>query len=99
MPLGGSSHSPVQSDELLQSQEAPIAADSSDSLGDTGDITITLEAGQYEIKQVDEYSVIEMEGFGSILNPGEPKLPSKTFLIGLPPGAEAVSVDMGKSVV
>ena len=79
----------------LMSWVMPSAnAGSIDSLGSTGDFTITLVAGQYEISQVDEYSLIEMEGFGSILNTGEPKLPSKTFLIGLPPGAEAVSIEM-----
>ena len=95
MSLGGASHSPVQSDELLRAQAAPsISAKGYYVLGDTGDITITLEAGQYEVHQVGEYSVIEMEGFGSIISPGEPNLPAKIFLIGLPPGAEAVSVDM-----
>ncbi len=72
-------------------------AGSNDSLGSTGDVTITLQAGQYEIDEIDEYSVIEMEGFGRIINPGEPTLPSKTFLVGLPAGAEAVSVDMDAS--
>ncbi len=71
-----------------------LSAEGYHSLGDTGDITVTFEAGQYEISQVGEYSIIEMEGFGSIISSGEPKLPSKTFLVGLPPGAEAVSVDM-----
>jgi len=79
----------------LMAWAAPIAtAHSNNATGSTGNITITLEAGQYEINEVGEYSVIGMEGFGSIINPGEPRLPSKTFLVGLPPGAEAVSVDM-----
>lgn len=94
VPLAGISDSPIQAAETLRPREVPIATESNSSLGDTGNITITIEAGQYEISQMDEYSVIDMESFGSILNPGEPELPSRTFLIGLPPGAEAISVDM-----
>jgi len=95
MPLAGASDLPVQADALLRVRAAPGASPVGHySLGDTGDLTVVLEAGEYEVRQVGEYSVIEMENFGSITNPGEPKLPYKTFLVGLPPGAEAVSVDV-----
>ena len=76
------------------SEKTTVSVTDSSPWFTTEDITITLEAGQYEINEAGEYSVIEMEGFGSVISPGEPKLPSKTFLIGLPPGAEAVSVDI-----
>jgi hypothetical protein len=95
MCFGGASYSSAHADELLRVQAAPSASpDAYHSLGDTGHLTVILEAGEYEINQVGEYSVIEMDGFGSITNPGEPKLPYKTFLIALPPGAEATSVDV-----
>lgn len=62
--------------------------------GESGEFTITLEAGSYHIEQEGEYSLIRMEGFGSMLYPKAPKLPARTFLIGLPPGADLVSVSM-----
>ena len=63
-------------------------------IGSTGQIMVTLNAGQYEIKPMGEYIDIVMEDFGSILNPGEPKLPARTFLVGVPPGAKVTSVSL-----
>ncbi len=59
---------------------------------DNGEMTVTLEAGDYQIDQEEEYSLLCMEGFGSMLYPKAPKLPARTFLIGLPPGAELLSI-------
>ncbi|MHC1625152.1 MAG: C25 family cysteine peptidase [Methermicoccaceae archaeon] len=64
----------------------------------TGFIEVKLEAGNYTIKQTEAYSKITMDGFNHILTPGCPMLPSKTYLVGLPPGAEVTSVDLVKSL-
>jgi len=57
-------------------------------------LTITLNAGEYEIINVDKgQQIITMEGFGNLLVPGKPKLPMKVFTITLPPGAEVSSVE------
>ena len=62
---------------------------------DTGSITVTLRSKPYTITiNEDEISEIIMEDFGSILIPGYPKLPSRTFNIGLPPKAEVISVEL-----
>lgn len=56
-------------------------------------LIITLQAGEYEIVNVDEgQQVIKMQGFGNLLVPGKPMLPAKCFMIALPPGAEVISV-------
>jgi len=58
-------------------------------------IVVTLNAEDYVINELDtEYSEITMMNFGSILSPGEPMLPAKTFFVGLPPGSEVISVDL-----
>lgn len=58
-------------------------------------LTVTLEAGDYEIVDAGEnQQKIEMENFGYIMTPGKPWLPARTFLIALPPGAEVTSVTM-----
>jgi hypothetical protein len=54
----------------------------------------TIEAGNYKIEDVGEgYQLINMEGFGYLLDPGKPKLPSQIFSIALPPGATIDSVE------
>ncbi|UCD14089.1 MAG: hypothetical protein JSW60_01350 [Thermoplasmatales archaeon] len=58
-------------------------------------IVVTLNVGEYEINDYGMgNSEINMAGFGSILYPGEPMLPSKTFYVGMPPGCEVISVDL-----
>jgi len=48
-----------------------------------------LEAGAYEIVDLSEdLQQINMEGFGQILQPGWPKLPSRIFHIAIPPGVK-----------
>ena len=89
---------------LLLSVAPIVTADDGDggALASSGSITVTLESEDFEIREVEflgeEYSDIVMEDFGSILVPGKPKLPAKTFLIGLPPGAEATSVTLVNEV-
>jgi hypothetical protein len=56
-------------------------------------LTITLKADDYQIISRNEsYQAIEMQGYSPMLIPGKPALPAKIFSIGLPPGAEVVSV-------
>jgi hypothetical protein len=58
-------------------------------------IIIKLKSNPYTIKTSDNgKSKIIMKDFGSILVPGFPKLPSKTFNVGLPPGAEIISLNI-----
>jgi hypothetical protein len=52
-----------------------------------------IESGEYEIVGVKEgYHEIKMAGYGQLLIPGKPKLPSKIFAISIPPGTTVVSV-------
>ncbi len=56
--------------------------------------TCTLEAGSYRIVDAgDGNQAIAMEGFGHLLDPGKPKLPSKIFFIAVPPGARIETVE------
>jgi hypothetical protein len=56
-------------------------------------LTITLQAEEYDIIHVDEaQQKVEMEGFTNLLEPGKPMLPARCFMIALPPGAEVLSV-------
>ena len=64
------------------------------TVGTSETFVVTLNAGGYIIKTEGACSEVEMDGFGSILNPGKPKLPYRTFLVGLPPGGEVVSVEL-----
>ena len=57
-------------------------------------IEISLKSNPYQIKEVTGGVEICMDNYGSILNPGEPKLPSKIFYIGVPPGSEVNSVEI-----
>jgi hypothetical protein len=54
-----------------------------------------IDAGSYEIVDAgDGYQEIKMEGFGQLLEPGKPKLPSKIFSIAIPPAAKVTSVEV-----
>ena len=64
------------------------------AVGAHGEIlTITLEAGDYEITtdELGQHRIL-MEDFGSLVQPGEPWLPGRIFHIALPPLAEVRSV-------
>lgn len=55
----------------------------------------TIEAGSYKIVDTaNGYQAIEMDGFGQLLEPGQPKLPSRIFAIGIPPGVSVESVEV-----
>ena len=56
---------------------------------------VTLTASSYEIIQTSSgESLIKMVDFGSYLQPGYPKLPSKIFSVGIPTNAELVSIEL-----
>lgn len=56
-------------------------------------LDIILEATDHRIVlSKDGFHQAEMEGFGSLLVPGKPKLPARVFSIALPPGAKVTSV-------
>ena len=58
-------------------------------------LIVTLESASYTITtSAEEKTEITMEGYGYTLDPGCPKLPSKIFLIGVPPGGEVTSVEL-----
>ncbi|MBN2603369.1 MAG: hypothetical protein JXA91_04475, partial [Candidatus Thermoplasmatota archaeon] len=85
----------VPASAKTQSFEIEILDNPSSNKGDSGTIHVTLNANEYLIKNSDlDCFDIQMEGFGSILIPGKPTLPYKTFYIGLPPGAEVQSIDV-----
>jgi hypothetical protein len=60
----------------------------------TGVTIIRVTASEYEIIDKDGEQIIEMDGFGYLMAPGKPLLPAKNFLIALPPGARAQSVEV-----
>ncbi|MGB2697088.1 MAG: C25 family cysteine peptidase, partial [Candidatus Zixiibacteriota bacterium] len=64
------------------------------STADAESLFIMVKAGNYQIIEGKEGQRIEMDGFGNLLAPGKPLLPSKNFMIALPPGARVQSVDV-----
>jgi hypothetical protein len=57
-------------------------------------LTLRLLAGPYTISQeTNGFQRVELQHFGSMGMPGEPKLPSRTFMIALPPGARVTRTD------
>ena len=61
---------------------------------DDDQVIVTLEAGAYQITESRGGHRIDIEGFGDLMVPGGPMLPMKRFLIALPPGARALSVEI-----
>jgi hypothetical protein len=56
--------------------------------------TVTIRAEAYRIVEVASGHRIDMEDFDCLTVPGQPRLPIKRFLIALPPGARARSVEV-----
>jgi len=55
-------------------------------------ISVTVKSDDYLIINEHGYHTIEMENSGYRLKPGDPMLPSRTYIIGIPPGSKAESV-------
>ncbi|MCP4634101.1 MAG: T9SS type A sorting domain-containing protein [candidate division Zixibacteria bacterium] len=56
-------------------------------------LSIEFPSGDYEIKSTADGQRVILEDYGCLLVPGKPILPSKTFAIAIPPGAEIVDVN------
>jgi hypothetical protein len=56
--------------------------------GEQGRVTVTIPIGEYAVTQTARGQEVLLNGFGSLLVPGKPKLPSRIFAIAIPPGAE-----------
>lgn len=58
-------------------------------------IEVTLNAAPYSLIKLDSGKIkIEMEGFNSVLTPGLPKLPVKTYLMAIPQGCIVSSISL-----
>jgi len=55
-------------------------------------LSVAIPFGDYEIIQTRADQELRVAGYGSLLVPGKPKLPSKIFSIAIPPGAKLVDV-------
>jgi hypothetical protein len=78
---------------------AALAAATDQTLADRTSVTIPV--GEYQISATRGGVQVTADGFGALLVPGKPKLPSRIFAIAIPPGAEVVGVtaDAGEGVV
>ena len=57
-----------------------------------GSITLTLPAGDYHLAtDAGGYDHLSIDGFGTLGPEGAPSLPTRTFLIALPPGAKVTA--------
>ena len=63
--------------------------------------SVTIPVGEYEIRATARGADVSVEGYGSLLVPGKPKLPARIFGIAIPPGAEVIDVsyDSGEGIV
>ncbi len=63
-------------------------------------IDIAIPSGACKVARDREGDDIRLDGYGSLLVPGKPKLPSKVFSIAIPPGAvyAGLDVDLGEGV-
>ena len=61
--------------------------------GQTDQITIVVQSGNYRIVPGDDGERIVMEGSGNWMEPGKPMLPKRNVLIALPPGARVERVE------
>ena len=55
---------------------------------------VTLESGPFEVVDVPRGQRVEMEHFDHLTTPGRPALPVRRYLIALPPGARARTVEI-----
>ena len=55
---------------------------------DDGVVSVPIPVGAYQIEQTPQGQYVSVEGFGRILVPGKPDLPSKIFAVAITPGAE-----------
>ena len=58
----------------------------------TGTVRVNIPVGSYTIEKTVQGDLISVDGFGRLLTPGKPNLPSRTFSIAIPPGARVVDI-------
>ena len=56
-------------------------------------VSVTIPTGGYRITGTAQGHEVFAEGFGYLLVPGKPALPSRVFAVAIPPGAKVVDVD------
>jgi len=61
---------------------------------ESGRVIVTLRADDFRIEEGPDGFSVDVDGFGHLTVPGKPFLPLKRYLIALPPGARAVSVEL-----
>jgi hypothetical protein len=60
-----------------------------------GFLDVTFTAGKYTITSLPNgRSELSMAGYGNLLTPGHPMLPTKTFFVGLPPGCTLDTIEL-----
>jgi Peptidase family C25/Propeptide_C25 len=52
-----------------------------------GALTVQIPVDDYKIEKVNQNDEVTIQGYGRLLIPGQPNLPSKIFSIAIPPGA------------
>ena len=58
-----------------------------------GSVTVTFEPGEYDLKtSIDGSSIIAIDGYAQVGQPGEPLLPERVFNVALPPGVNPETV-------
>ena len=84
---------------LLAAPVSPVVA-AGDGPAPDGAVRVTLPVAPYQHQRAGDLDELAVEGYGRLLVPGKPKLPSRIFSIAIPPGAQVadVSVDAGKGV-
>jgi hypothetical protein len=78
-----------------------LLADNQGITEKNGMISVHIPLGTYDISDVDIYQEVTIEGYGRLLIPGKPNLPSKIFSIAIPPGAQVsdVAFDSGNQLM
>lgn len=64
------------------------------------EVSQSIPVGTYYIEHSEKGQMISVEGYGRLLIPGKPNLPSKIFAIAIPPGAEMnqVTFSLGQGI-
>jgi hypothetical protein len=52
-----------------------------------GTLTVSIPVGEYEITETPQNHEVSIKGYGHLLIPGQPNIPSKIFSLAIPPGA------------
>ncbi len=77
----------------------PVIAAGDDSAQESV-VRVTIPVAPYQLQRAGDLDELAVEGFGRLLIPGKPALPSRIFSIAIPPGAQVVDVttDAGQGI-